>query len=266
LAGGGEPGAVPELGEDRDRGQLADPVVRHQRLAPGLAARIRAQLPIQRRDLRLERVDHRERDRDLLARGGAQRLRGEPLAPIADQQRAALRAAMVIQRRLDPLLPLRALLRKRVPQANPRAEVEDVIGRDPRLRQPPDHQQLPQMPGVRAIALRALLRPPQVGGLRRLRKMHHRADAPELLDHEPPARRRLQRDLKLPAAETRQPLPHPNAVRRHHARALHLTGLGVDPLAGDLSSMLVKSHYDAHSGPPQAPRLPSLRGHAPRLS
>jgi len=36
------------------------------------------------------------------------------------------------------------------------------------------------------------------------------------------------------------------AVRRRHPRALHLAGLGVDPLAGDLSSMLVKSHYDAH--------------------
>jgi hypothetical protein len=31
-----------------------------------------------------------------------------------------------------------------------------------------------------------------------------------------------------------------------HARALHLAGVGVDPLAGDLPSMLVKSHYDAH--------------------
>ncbi len=75
-----------------------------------------------------------------------------------------------------------------------------------------------------------------------------------------------ERDLKLPAAEARQPLPHRSAVRRRHPRALHLAGLSVDPLASDLSSMLIKSHYDAHKGPPQAPRLPSLRGHAPRLS
>jgi len=36
LAGGGEPGAIAELGEDHDRGQLPDPVVSHQRLAPRL--------------------------------------------------------------------------------------------------------------------------------------------------------------------------------------------------------------------------------------
>ena len=107
LARGGEPGAVTELGEDRDRGQLPDPVVRHQRLAPGLAARVGAQLLVERRDLRLERVDHRQRDRDLLARGRRQRLRCEPLAPVAGHQLPALRAAVVIQHRLDPLLPLR---------------------------------------------------------------------------------------------------------------------------------------------------------------
>jgi hypothetical protein len=48
--------------------------------------------------------------------------------------------------------------------------------------------------------------------------------------------------------------------------APHLAGIGIDPLAGDLSSMLIKSHYDAHQGPPQAPRFERLRGHTPRLS
>jgi hypothetical protein len=240
--------------------------VAHQRLAPGLAPRVRPQLPVQRRDLRLERVDHRQRHRDLLARGLRQRLRLKPRAPVADQQRTPLRAAVVIQRRLDPLLPLRALLRQRVAQPDPGAQIEDVIGRDPRLRQPRDHQQLAQMPGVGAIVLRALLRPPQPRGLRRLRQMNHRADAAQLLDHEPPAGRRLQRHLKLAATETRHELPYRRAIRRRHARALHLTGLGIDPLAGDLPSMLVKSHYDAHQGPPQAPRSQRLRGHAPRLS
>jgi hypothetical protein len=153
-----------------------------------------------------------------------------------------------------------------VPQPNSRAEIEDVIGRDPRLRESLDHQQLPQMPGVRAIALRALLRPPQVGGLRRFGEMHLGADPAQLLDHEPPAGRRLERDLKLPATKTSEQLPHRRAIRRRYTRALHLAGLSVDPLAGDLSSMLIKSHYDAHSGPPQAPRFERLRGHAPRLS
>jgi hypothetical protein len=61
--------AVAEFGEDRDRGQRADPVVGHQRAAPRLAARVGAQLRVDRRKLDVERVDHRQRDRDLLARG-----------------------------------------------------------------------------------------------------------------------------------------------------------------------------------------------------
>jgi hypothetical protein len=39
------------------------------------------------------------------------------------------------------------------------AQLEQVLGRDPRLRQPADHQQLAQMARVGAIALGALLVP-----------------------------------------------------------------------------------------------------------
>src|SRR5213592_1579021 len=122
------------------------------------------------------------------------------------------------------------------------------------------------MPGIRSVVLRSLLRTLEPGGLRRLRQMHARADPPQLLDHEPPPRRRLQRNLELATAEPRQPLPHVRAIRWRHTRALHLAGIGIDPLAGDLSTMLVKSHYDAHLRPPQAPRSHDLRGHSPRLS
>ena len=217
--GRGEAGAVTQLGQDRDRDQRPDPVVSHERLAPGLPARVRAQLPVQRRQLPVERVDHRQRDRNRLARRGRQRLSGEPLATVAGHQLTALRAPVVIQGRLDPLLPLAALLRQRVPQPDPRAEIEDVIRRDPRLRQPLDHQQLPQMPGVRTITLRPLLRPAQASRLRRLGQMHQGTDPPQLLDHEPPAGRRLERHLQLPRAETRQPPPNMRAIRGCHAGA-----------------------------------------------
>ena len=49
------------------------------------------------------------------------RLRRQPRAPVAGHQRAPLRAAVVIQGRLDPLLGLAALLRERVPQPDTRA-------------------------------------------------------------------------------------------------------------------------------------------------
>jgi hypothetical protein len=54
--------------------------------------------------------------------------------------------------------PLAALIDKAVAQPDPGAQVEQVIRRDVGLRQPPGHQQLPQMPRVSAIALGALPR------------------------------------------------------------------------------------------------------------
>jgi hypothetical protein len=146
-----------------------------------------------------------------------------------------------------------------------RAQIEQVIGRDPRLRHAREHQQLAQMPGIRAIALGALLVAAPRGGLRRLGQMHPGADRAQLLDHEPPARRRLQRHLQLAAAEALQEPPHRLAVRRRHPRPTHLTGLGVEPLGRDLPSMLIKSHYDHPTGPPQAPRLNACAD-LPRLS
>jgi hypothetical protein len=92
------------------------------------------------------------------------------------------------------------------------------------------------MASVRAIVLRALLRAPKPGRLRRLGQVQLSADPAQLLDHEPPARRRLQRDLELLAAEALEEPLHPGTVRRRHASAPHLAGLGIDPLAGDLRS------------------------------
>jgi hypothetical protein len=85
-----------------------------------------------------------------------------------------------------------------VPQPHPVTQIEDVIERDPRFRQPLDHQQVPQMPGVRTATLRPLLPSLQP---RRLCEMHYSTNPTQFLDHEPPAGRRLQRDLQLPAAE-----------------------------------------------------------------
>src|SRR4051794_16209315 len=104
------------------------------------------------------------------------------------------------------------------------------------------------MPRVRAIALGALLGSAQARGLRRLGQMHPRADPTQLLDHEPPAGRRLQRDFQLLAAEALEKAPHANAVSRRNSRALDLAGLRIQPVGGDLCSMLIKSHQDAHPG------------------
>jgi hypothetical protein len=193
-------------------------------------------------------VDHRQRDGDLLARGRRQRQARQPGARLGGQQAAVGRGAVVIEHGLHALLPLAALIDQRVAQPDAGAQIEQVLGRDPRFGQPADHQQLAQVARVGAIALGALLGPAPRGGLGRLGQMDARADRAELLDDEPPARRRLQRHLKLLAAKARGEPSHARAIGRRDAAARDLAGRGVDPLGGDLRSMLIQSHYDRHSG------------------
>src|ERR1700683_4579952 len=106
------------------------------------------------------------------------------------------------------------------------------------------------MPRVRPIGLRAPLRPPQPARLRRLGEMHARTNPAQLLDHEPPARRRLQPNLELLPREPAKEPPHARAVRRNHTRPRHLTGLAIQPLSRDLRPMLIQTHHDRHRPTP----------------
>ena len=136
-----------------------------------------------------------------------------------------------VEHRLDPLLPPRVLLDQRVTQPHLRPQIEDVIGRNPRLRQPPGQQQLAMMAGVRAIAHRALLAPPPGRGLRRLGQMHDRAHGPQLLDQEPPAGRRLERHLSREQAAHRLRRRVERSLRVRAGRALggpHAASASVD--------------------------------------
>jgi hypothetical protein len=126
---------------------------------------------------------------------------------------------VVVEHGLHALLPLAALVDQRVTQPDPGAQLEQVLGRDPGLREPPDHQQLAQMPRVRAVGLGALLSPATGRGLRRLGQMYLSADGLKLLRDEPPPGRRLKRHVELPAAEPGRERAYPVAIR------------GRDPLA-----------------------------------
>src|SRR5829696_3177033 len=64
---------------------------------------------------------------------------------------------VVIEHRVNALLPLAALIDQRVTQPHPGAQIEQVLGRDVGLWQPPGHQQLAQMACVAAVGLGALL-------------------------------------------------------------------------------------------------------------
>jgi hypothetical protein len=84
------------------------------------------------------------------------------------------------------------------------------------------------------------------GGLGRLGQVDDRANLRQLISHKPPASRRLQRDLKLLAAELLAESPDALPVRRRDPRSRDLTGLGIQPLRGDLRSVLIKTHHDRH--------------------
>jgi hypothetical protein len=101
------------------------PVVRvDQRLAARLVACPGAQLAVKRGDLNGDRVDHLERDHDLLTRRPRQRLSLKPVAAVALHQPAPLRTAVVVEHRLDPLLPLGVLLDQRMAEPHPSAEIK----------------------------------------------------------------------------------------------------------------------------------------------
>jgi hypothetical protein len=158
-----------------------------------------------------------------------------------------------------------ALIDQRVTQSHPCPEVEQVRRRDPRLRQPADHQQLAQVMRVGAIGLGAPLVAAHEARLGRLGQVNLGADRLQLLNDKAPAGRRFQSNLKFAARETAQELPHAFAVRGHHPRAADLAAVAVQPLRGDLRSMLIKSHHDRHLGPPQAPQLITGTPRAPEL-
>ncbi len=81
VAGGREPTGVSELGQDRDRDQLPDPELPEPRLAAGLVAREGAQTNVHWSELDVERVDHCQRDGDLLARCTRQRCAASHVRP-----------------------------------------------------------------------------------------------------------------------------------------------------------------------------------------
>jgi hypothetical protein len=69
----------------------------------------------------------------------------------------------------------------------------------------------------------------------------------DLLDHEPPARRPLERETHLvDTVEARQPLPHRLARGRTDPAATHLTASDVDDRVRDLPTMNIKRAYDPH--------------------
>jgi len=161
--------------------------------------------------------------------------------------------AVVKQRRLNALHPLRALADQRVSQPRPRPPLAHVLGRDPRLGQPALGEQFLQPAGVLAIGLRSALAPAQRARLDRLGQMRRCAGGGQPIAHEQPAGSRLDGDMDLVAAEARQPAAD-GRRRRIDPTARYLGRLGVQRVEGDLRSMHVKPGYDRDQGPSSSSR------------
>ena len=178
LSTGVHPGDVAELDECDQRGELADPVLAHQRAAAVLVAGERPQVTLDPSELDLEHVDDLQRDPDSLCRVGRQLERGQELA--AGQGAQVIRGAsdpVVIEGRADPLDPAGPLGQQGVTQPRAGAPLANVLGRAPLLRQTSLTQQLSQPFGVRPIGLGATLAATQRAGLHRLSQMHGAAAA-----------------------------------------------------------------------------------------
>ena len=122
-----------------------------------------------------------------------------------------------------------------------------MLGRDPRLRQPPLGEQLAQPAGVLAIGLGPALATAQRARLDRLGQMRHRARSDQRVADEQPARAGLHRDVDLAALEALRPA-RDGRRRRVDPAATHLARLRLERVEGDLRSMHVKPGYDRHWG------------------
>ena len=195
-------------------------------------------------------------------RGRAQRGPLRPRPVLAREQIAPLPAARGgRQHRLDALLPLPALIAASVTRPDPGAQIEQVfVGGIHGLRQPREHQQRAQMPGVSARSDLARFFEPRrspvcAGSARCARPPTARTSSTTNRQSLVASNATSSRDPRSDARTA-----HRLAMRRRDPCPLGLARRGIDPLGRDLPSMLVKSHYDRHTGPPQAPRFTNLRG------
>ena len=134
-------------------------------------------------------------------------------------------------------------------------------GGNPALRQPALGQQLPQVPAVGLAGLGVPFAAAGERGTGRLGQVRRDPGCGQFPGDIPPARASLHRERDVIAAgEPGQPGPQVLPVGRADLAALHLPGLGVEVVEGDLFPVDIQPAYDGHRD------LLTLRrgAHAPR--
>ena len=109
-------------------------------------------------------------------------------------------------------------------------------------------EQVEHQVAVGLVGLGAPLAPPLGRGLGRVGEVSDEARPLDLLDDKAPARRALEREVRLTTGEALQPLAQRLARRRADPAAPHLTALQVERLRRDLPAVYVKCAYDLHLG------------------
>jgi hypothetical protein len=147
----------PNLGPDRHRGQPADPIAAHERLAARLGPSDAGQLAVQQIELDLEVVDQPQGQLDRLTSHRRELGPGQPGPPVSGEQLGTLRQPVVEQDRVDALIPAGPLADQGTAQPDLGARVGDVSWWHPGLGQGACAQQLPQVVGVvRSVLARRL--------------------------------------------------------------------------------------------------------------
>src|SRR5205823_14365203 len=146
------------------------------------------------------------------------------------------RHALVEELRLQPLEPGRALIDQRLPQPDTAAQLEDVHGRDPRLRQLTGEQQPQLQIAIGVVGLRAPLAAAPRGRLRRVGETRNMAGPLDLLDHEPPAGRPLEYKLACQPVEPLKPLTQRLTRRRADPPARALPARRLQRLESELAA------------------------------
>jgi hypothetical protein len=152
---------------------------------------------------------------------------------------------------MDALLPGPALVHEGHVGPPQGAHLEDVLGRDPRLRQPALAEELAQEPRVGAVRLGPLLATTQGRRVGRLGEVGLHTRPAELLDDEAPARAALERDGHVgpPGEALGEPAPQGRPRRRADLARAHLAAVGIEIVERDLSTVHVKTAYDRHRDP-----------------
>jgi hypothetical protein len=191
-------------------------------------------------------VDHGKSQIDGLAAGWAQVQAREPFALIGAEQARTGRTPLMVENRLNALLPGAALIHQGLTEAHDGAKLLDVFGRDPGFGQAAVRKELPQVTGVVAIVLGPALGSAQGSRIRRLGQMSLYPGGRKLLYHKAPAGGRFQGDRDLLILEAPEPLPKPDPRGRTYFPPADLSGLGIKTIESDLVSVHVKPAYNTH--------------------